>query len=69
MIVPGIYSSLELTYLNYSGMPCISHISISPITPSDFDFIGATKMNYPEVNTCVGLFPNSDGTFMFKGSV
>ena len=40
-----------------------------PIPPSTFYFIGATKINPPEVSTCASLFTNSDGTFTYKGSV
>ena len=69
IIVTVIDSSLALSYINSSGMPCSSHIPIIPIPPSAFYFIGATKMKYLEVNNCSSLFPNSYGTFPYKISV
>ena len=39
------------------------------IHPYAFDFIGATKMNSPEVNTFASLFTNSDENFTYKGSI
>ena len=62
IIVPGIDSSLKVSYLSYSGMPCSSHRSIMPINPSDFEFIGDMKMKYLEENTCESLLPISDGS-------
>ena len=69
IIVPGIDSSLELSYINSSGIPCSSHRSVRPIPTSTFEFIGITKMKSPDVNTCASLFPNSDGVFPYKGYV
>ena len=68
IIFPGIYSSLALSYLNSAGIPWSSHRYIRPSPPYSFDLIGATNMNYPEANTCAILFPNNDGTFLYKGS-
>ena len=69
IIVQGIYSYLELSYMNYSAMTWSSHRSVMPITPSAFDLIGTAKIKSPETNTCAGLFTNSDGNFQYKGSV
>ena len=69
IIVTGIDSSLELSYLNYYGMSCSPHISITQILPYTFYFIGATNINSPEVNTCEILFNNSDVIFLYKGSL
>ena len=69
IIVTGIDYYFALSYLNYSGTPCLSHRSIRPSPPSEFDFIYATNMKSPEVNTCEGFFLNSNGTLKYKGYV
>ena len=66
IVVIDVYSSLELSYLNSYGILCSSHKSIRPILLSSFEFIGATKMKSPEVNTCASLFLNNCGTFPYK---
>ena len=50
-------------------MPFSSNISIMLFPPSNFYYIGATKMKNLEANTYAGLFPNHDVTFPYKGSV
>ena len=66
IVVPGIDSSLGLSYINSYEMTLLSHISIRPIPPSAFDFVGTMKMKSPEVNTCASLFPNIDGTCPYR---
>ena len=69
IIVPGIYYSLKLSYLNSAIIPFSPHISMRPIFPYAFDFVEETNMNYPGANTCASLFTNSDGNILFNGSV
>ena len=67
--VPGIDYSLAFPYIHSDRIPCSLHISIRPIPPSEFDFIGFKNTNSLEVNTCASLYHNSDGEFTYKGYV
>ena len=66
IIVSGIYSSLELSYLNSSEIILLSHRYIRPIYTYSFDFLGSTNMKSPKDNTSAGLLPDRGGTLPYK---